>query len=264
MIGHLGTADRCAAALTPAPRGAAHRPRRRGARPHRSSGGRCDRSRPPGHALRGGVRRGARRAGPLRRARRGAGQRSAPARSVPLLTGNRRRRRTRNVAFTETRPRRPRPAVVSSSTSTPRSMIPEPGEKRPAVIQIHGGAWVLGSKNEQGIPLLNHLASCGWVGFNVDYRLSPRGEVPEPPHRLQEGARLGPRARRGVRRRPRLRRRHRRVGRGPPVRPDGADRERPPVPARLRGCGHDGPGGGAVLRRSTTSPTATGSTTTPS
>ena len=49
---------------------------------------------------------------------------------------------------------------------------------RPAVIQIHGGGWIFGSRLEQGIPLLNHLAANGWVGFNVDYWLSPRATMP--------------------------------------------------------------------------------------
>lgn len=52
-------------------------------------------------------------------------------------------------------------------------------EPRPAIIQIHGGAWVIGNKNEQGLPLLYHLASQGWVGFNVNYRLSPGATFPD-------------------------------------------------------------------------------------
>jgi acetyl esterase/lipase len=54
-----------------------------------------------------------------------------------------------------------------------------PGERLPAVMQIHGGGWVLGDKREQGIPLLGHLAANGWVGFNVNYRLSPKVAFPE-------------------------------------------------------------------------------------
>lgn len=54
--------------------------------------------------------------------------------------------------------------------------LPEP---RPAVIQVHGGGWLSGSRYEQGIPLLNHLASRGWVGFNIDYRLSPEATWPD-------------------------------------------------------------------------------------
>jgi acetyl esterase/lipase len=53
------------------------------------------------------------------------------------------------------------------------------GGRRPAVLQIHGGAWVLGDKKTQGIPLLTHLADNGWVGFNVNYRLSPGATFPD-------------------------------------------------------------------------------------
>ena len=59
-------------------------------------------------------------------------------------------------------------------------MPKEPASQpRPTVIQVHGGGWIVGSRLEQGIPLLNHLAANGWVGFNVDYRLSPRATFPE-------------------------------------------------------------------------------------
>jgi acetyl esterase/lipase len=56
---------------------------------------------------------------------------------------------------------------------------PPPGERRPAVLQIHGGAWVIGDKREQGIPLLKALARRGWVGFNANYRLSPGATWPD-------------------------------------------------------------------------------------
>jgi len=49
----------------------------------------------------------------------------------------------------------------------------------PGVIQVHGGGWLAGSRYEQGIPLLNHLASIGWIGFNIDYRLSPQATFPD-------------------------------------------------------------------------------------
>lgn len=50
---------------------------------------------------------------------------------------------------------------------------------RPAIVQIHGGGWVTGTRKQQGIPLLNHLAANGWVGFNVNYRLSPYATWPD-------------------------------------------------------------------------------------
>lgn len=56
---------------------------------------------------------------------------------------------------------------------------PPPGVRRPAILQIHGGAWVIGDKREQGLPLLKYLASHGWVGFNANYRLSPGATWPD-------------------------------------------------------------------------------------
>jgi acetyl esterase/lipase len=56
---------------------------------------------------------------------------------------------------------------------------PPADELRPAIVQVHGGGWIAGTRHEQGIPLLNHLAAHGWVGFNVDYRLSPRATFPD-------------------------------------------------------------------------------------
>jgi acetyl esterase/lipase len=49
----------------------------------------------------------------------------------------------------------------------------------PALLQIHGGGWVIGSKNEQGVPLMLQMASRGWVCFSVDYRLSPHATFPD-------------------------------------------------------------------------------------
>ena len=47
------------------------------------------------------------------------------------------------------------------------------------LLQVHGGAWVVGSKNEQGLPLMMHLASRGWVCVAIDYRLAPRATFPD-------------------------------------------------------------------------------------
>ena len=54
-----------------------------------------------------------------------------------------------------------------------------PDGPRPAIVQVHGGGWVIGSRREQAIPLLTHMAANGWVGFNIDYRLSPRATWPD-------------------------------------------------------------------------------------
>ncbi len=51
--------------------------------------------------------------------------------------------------------------------------------KCPVLLQIHGGAWVVGTKNEQGVPLMRRMAEHGWVCVSVDYRLSPHATFPE-------------------------------------------------------------------------------------
>ncbi|MEO7572389.1 MAG: alpha/beta hydrolase [Acidimicrobiales bacterium] len=61
----------------------------------------------------------------------------------------------------------------------PSAPVPAGRALRPALMQIHGGGWVLGDKREQGLPLLNHMAAQGWVGFNVNYRMSPGVALPE-------------------------------------------------------------------------------------
>lgn len=49
--------------------------------------------------------------------------------------------------------------------------IPEEG--CPVLLQIHGGAWMIGDKGSQAQPLMYHLASRGWICVAANYRLSP-------------------------------------------------------------------------------------------
>ncbi|MEL6180431.1 MAG: alpha/beta hydrolase [Myxococcota bacterium] len=51
--------------------------------------------------------------------------------------------------------------------------------RRPVLMQVHGGGWVIGDKREQGLPLMYHMAAQGWVCFNVNYRLSPAATFPD-------------------------------------------------------------------------------------
>jgi acetyl esterase/lipase len=43
----------------------------------------------------------------------------------------------------------------------------------PVLLQIHGGAWMMGSKEQQALPLMNFMASKGWICVSINYRLSP-------------------------------------------------------------------------------------------
>ena len=50
---------------------------------------------------------------------------------------------------------------------------------RPVLLYIHGGAWVIGDKSQQAIPMLNEMASRGWVCVAINYRLSPKATWPD-------------------------------------------------------------------------------------
>ncbi|MHA7840184.1 MAG: alpha/beta hydrolase fold domain-containing protein, partial [bacterium] len=55
----------------------------------------------------------------------------------------------------------------------------EAGDRRPVLLQVHGGAWLIGDKREQGRPLMTHLAARGWVCVAINYRLSPQATMPD-------------------------------------------------------------------------------------
>jgi acetyl esterase/lipase len=55
----------------------------------------------------------------------------------------------------------------------------EPPERAPVLLQIHGGAWIIGNKRQQARPLINYLAARGWVCIAPNYRLSPRATFPD-------------------------------------------------------------------------------------
>ncbi|WP_137295243.1 alpha/beta hydrolase [Nocardioides dongxiaopingii] len=58
----------------------------------------------------------------------------------------------------------------------PAGGVPDGGA--PVLVQVHGGAWTVGSKERQALPLMRHLASRGWVCVAVNYRLAPRHPFP--------------------------------------------------------------------------------------
>lgn len=48
----------------------------------------------------------------------------------------------------------------------------------PVLVQVHGGAWTIGSKEQQGLILMNRMASRGWVCVALNYRLAPKHPWP--------------------------------------------------------------------------------------
>lgn len=51
--------------------------------------------------------------------------------------------------------------------------------KAPVLLQVHGGAWVIGNKEQQAMPLMAHMADRGWICVSINYRLSPRATWPD-------------------------------------------------------------------------------------
>ncbi|NRB42028.1 MAG: alpha/beta hydrolase [Pseudomonadales bacterium] len=50
---------------------------------------------------------------------------------------------------------------------------------RPVMLQIHGGGWMIGHSEYQGLPLRNKLVDAGWVFVSINYRLSPKHKFPD-------------------------------------------------------------------------------------
>ncbi len=58
-----------------------------------------------------------------------------------------------------------------------RPTVLRPGGS-PVLLQIHGGAWMIGEKEQQGKPLMYHMAQRGWLCVAINYRLSPKHAFP--------------------------------------------------------------------------------------
>ncbi|WP_395656438.1 alpha/beta hydrolase fold domain-containing protein [Nocardioides sp.] len=76
----------------------------------------------------------------------------------------------RNVAYAPEHGKRGLLDVYRPATATT--------ERAPVLLQVHGGGWTIGSKDEQGIPLMQHLAAKGWICVAINYRLAPRDPFP--------------------------------------------------------------------------------------
>ncbi len=54
-----------------------------------------------------------------------------------------------------------------------------PGDRAPVLVQVPGGAWVMGDTRHQAYPLMDRLRTAGWVCVPISYRLSPRATWPD-------------------------------------------------------------------------------------
>jgi acetyl esterase/lipase len=96
---------------------------------------------------------------------------------APLWFGHRDVERVKDIRYADDVGRR---HLLDVYRPRPRSR--EPGGQRagrgaPVLLQIHGGAWIVGTKSTQGRPLMQALAASGWVCVAINYRLSPRAAI---------------------------------------------------------------------------------------
>jgi acetyl esterase/lipase len=91
-------------------------------------------------------------------------------RMMPLPVRDRRVERIGNIPFYEAGGRTLKLDVYRSRQRPTRA---------PVLLQIHGGAWMIGRKDDQGLPLMTRLAAHGWVCIAASYRLSPKATFPD-------------------------------------------------------------------------------------
>ena len=216
-------------------------------------------------SIAGGAARGHRRSSPARpRSRctapcddlepdagRARGSRAATSCSRSCSTGA---AGVRRIAQHRVRPRR-RQAACSSTSPCPTA--PVPGRPARRARRSADPRRRLGHRRQAraGPPAAQPHGRPGLGRLQRQLPAQPGRPRSPTTSRPQAGARLDPRARRRVRHRPRLRLRHRRLGRRPPHRADRAHRQRPRVPAGLRGRRHVGGRPPCRSTASTTSPT---------
>jgi acetyl esterase/lipase len=46
----------------------------------------------------------------------------------------------------------------------------KPSDRSPVLLYVHGGAWLLGTKDKIGLLPVNFVAQMGWVVVTADYR----------------------------------------------------------------------------------------------
>jgi acetyl esterase/lipase len=92
-----------------------------------------------------------------------------PAGWLPFSFGGSRIQRCKNVAYG--------PAGRDNCLDIYRP-LQLPDDPMPILIHVPGGGWVSCSKNQQGLPLLNHMAAQGWTCFNINYRVGPKSRFP--------------------------------------------------------------------------------------
>ena len=84
-------------------------------------------------------------------------------------------------------------------------------ENAPVLVQVHGGGWTIGTKEQQGLLLMNRMAAARLGLRGDELPAGAQAPVPGADRRREEGDRLDAREHRRLRRGPVVPRRHRRL-----------------------------------------------------
>jgi acetyl esterase/lipase len=68
---------------------------------------------------------------------------------------------------------------IYSSRLTPTPLGGPNRPLAPVIVYVHGGAWMIGDKREQGKPMMYELVARGWICVSINYRLSPKATWPD-------------------------------------------------------------------------------------
>jgi len=90
---------------------------------------------------------------------------------VPLTRGGKSFEVFRNIDYVGDGTKAHRLDIVRRRTEAPKA--------GPVLVYIHGGAWIIGDKREQGFPMLLEFARRGWVCVTINYGLSPKATWPD-------------------------------------------------------------------------------------
>ena len=86
---------------------------------------------------------------------------------------------TKNIDYWGDGDHRHRLDIYRARQPRRKGQVPRPAPDRaPVMVYIHGGAWVMGEKREQGKPMMYELVARGWVCVAINYRLSPKATWP--------------------------------------------------------------------------------------
>jgi acetyl esterase/lipase len=89
---------------------------------------------------------------------------------IPKLTQSRRYLRHKDLSYGEA-------GIRNHLDIWHRKDLPRDASA-PVLVQVHGSAWVAGSKRGQGYPLMAHMAERGWVCVTINYSLAPAARWP--------------------------------------------------------------------------------------